>query len=321
MTKRRSHSSSARGRIRSRSLLGALAGTLALGALGGCAGAASGDIEGSTSGPPYEEPTTVLTVSLDGIAERRSGAALIDTAHCDEGYAAASAVGRNRLKLQVSCGQMSYNYDLPQDGTPIVVPMNMGDGSYELSVLENASGAIYAEVISQSAAVSLESEFAPYLRPNVFCRYTADSQCVTKARELAEHAVNQGDVVRAIYRWMMDAISYDDEKAQELSGTSGYVPDPDATLQSGSGICFDYASLAAAMFRSLGIPCQIVTGNVAPEDVYHAWNLIYIDGEWASALITVGPDQWTRIDLTFAASEGDDYLRRDDASYTERYRY
>ena len=321
MTERRSHSGSAKGRVGPPFLLGALASVLALGALGGCAGGASGDIEGATSGPPYEVPTTVLTASLDGVADRRSGAALIDTAHCDEGYAVVSAVGRDRLKLQVICGQMSYNYDLPQDGAPIVVPMNMGDGSYEIIVLENASGTIYAEVTSRSAEVRLESEFAPYLRPNVFCRYTADSQCVAKARELAEHATNQGDVVRAIYRWMMDAISYDDEKARRLSGTSGYVPDPDATLQSGYGICFDYASLAAAMFRSLGIPCQIVTGNVAPEDVYHAWNLIYIDGEWVSALITVGPDEWTRIDLTFAASEGDDYLRRDEACYRERYRY
>lgn len=300
----------------------ALACALAsLGTAGCVPSVESEDVEGVTSGPPYREPTSVLTAPFGDLSVDRDAPAAIDAAHCSDGYAVFAAMSASRLKARVRCGQMSYHYDLPRDGTPIVVPMNMGDGLYELSVMENTVGTSYAEVFSETVEVVLESEFAPYLRPNLFCDYAPESACAVKARELAVGAENQGDAVRAVYLWMMDAISYDERKAERLSGTSGYVPDPDATLESGSGICFDYASLAAAMFRSLGIPCQIVTGNVAPEDVYHAWNLIYIDGEWVSALITVSPDDWTRIDLTFAASEGDEYERRDDAHYTERYRY
>ena len=77
------------------------------------------------------------------------------------------------------------------------------------------------------------------------------------------------------------------------------------TLASGTGICFDYASLGAAMLRSLGIPCQVITGYVSPDDVYHAWNMVYIDGEWISVEISIKPNSWTRVDLTFAASGAD----------------
>ena len=128
-------------------------------------------------------------------------------------------------------------------------------------------------------------------------------------------------MVRAVYDWLTRNIAYDTGKAAQLADTTGYVPDPDATLSAGSGICFDYASLAAAMFRSLGIPCQIVTGYVSPDNIYHAWNMIYIDGTWVSAQITVNANQWTRIDTTFAAGgAGADYIG-DGSTYTDRYVY
>ena len=44
----------------------------------------------------------------------------------------------SRLKLQVTRGEQSYNYDMPGDGTPVFVPMNMGDGTY--TVRPNGKG-------------------------------------------------------------------------------------------------------------------------------------------------------------------------------------
>lgn len=279
------------------------------------------DIVGTTDGPAYTEPSSIATSVYSGSRAQAPGEAYIDTSHRAEGYVGASAVSESRLKLQVSCDQMSYNYDMPPDGTPVIAPVNMADGSYNIRVLEGVGASQYVEIASVTQDIVLENEFQPFLRPNIFCNYNEQSACVQKARELAADADNEGDAVRAIYRWMIDTIEYDYEKASDISGTSGYVPEPDATLMSQSGICFDYASLAAAMFRSLGMPCQIVTGNVAPEDVYHAWNMIYIDGAWHSVLITVDPDDWTRIDLTFAASDGGRVDTTAELVYTERYRY
>lgn len=290
-------------------------------ALAGCSspGGASADA-GETSGPAYTAPASIAGASYDAATAQTFGSSHIDLSHLAEGYAAAAATNASRLKLQVTAGDMSYNYDLPGDGTPIVVPVNMGDGHYTFRVMQNTSGNNYVEIARAEQDVALTSEFEPFLRPNLFCDYSDDSACVTRARELAAGAENEGDVMRAVYRWVVDNISYDYDKAAELGTVTGYIPDPDATLSSGTGICFDYASLSAAMLRSLGIPCKIITGYVSPDDIYHAWNMVYIDGSWTSVEFSIDPDTWTRVDLTFAAAGAGDTVG-DGSSYTDRYTY
>lgn len=311
-----------------------LIASMAAGALSGCSssdgaggtspsGVQSGaSDEGTTSGPAYAEPSTVALSAFNAQAATAVGPGFIDASNVSLGYVGASVTSNSRCKFQVISGDMSYNYDIPSDGTPIIAPINMGSGSYTFRLMQNTSGSNYAELGSLPVSVQLESEFAPFLRPNIFCEYNETSACVTKAFELAANAQNQGDVVRDIYEWVVRSIDYDTNKASQLASTTGYIPNPDETLSSGYGICFDYASLAAAMFRSLGIPCQIVTGYVQPDDLYHAWNMIYIDGSWVSAMITVDADDWTRIDLTFAASNGTNvsYIGSG-TSYTDRYIY
>ena len=299
---------------------------LALGcclALPSCADspAASADAfdPGQTEGPAWSMPASMLGTPFSADAAS-AGAPVIDTSHAAEGYLAASAVSDSRLKLQVSCGEMSYNYDLPSDGTPVVAPLNMGSGTYRLRVMQNTSGNNYVELAGVTVDVALASEFEPFLRPNLFCSYDEASACVAKARELAGDAANEGDVMRDVCLWVAQNVSYDYDKAEELSGTSGYVPNPDETLASGTGICFDYASLSAAMLRSLGIPCKVVTGYVSPDGIYHAWNLVYIDGSWTSVEFSVRAGEWSRVDLTFAAAGAGDTVG-DGTSYTDRYVY
>lgn len=300
----------------------AVALTCAL-SLAACSGGSSGNVggfdPGTTSGPAWAMPAAALLspFSADAVS---AAAPVVDLSHASEGYVAASATSDARLKLQVVCGEMSYNYDLPSDGSPIVVPLNMGDGAYRVRVMQNTSGNNYVEVYAVDADVTLESEFAPYLRPNLFCDYDDSSAAVSKARELAAGAENEGDVMRDVCIWVASNITYDYDKAAELSGTSGYVPSPDETLALGTGICFDYASLSAAMLRSLGIPCKVVTGYVSPDGVYHAWNLVYINGSWTSVEFSVRAGEWSRVDLTFAAAGAGDTVG-DGTSYTDRYVY
>lgn len=280
-----------------------------------------GSSDGDTSGPDWEAPAEIATASFNADAATTSNGASIDTSSVAQGYVAVSATNANRLKFQVMCGQATYTYDLPGDGTPIVCPINMGDGSYTFRVMQNTSGSSYIEIARSSANVTLNSEFEPYLRPNVYANYTADSECVSRARELAQDCTNEGDVVRAVYSWIVDNISYDNAKAAQLTEVTGYVPDPDETLSAGSGICLDYASLGASMLRSLGIPTKIVTGYVSPDGIYHAWNLIYIDGSWQGAHIQIDSNTWTLVDMTFAAAGNNTATVGDGSSYTERYTY
>lgn len=290
----------------------------ACGADGGSQGGATD--AGSTDGPAYQVPASIQPAAYDANAASVTAAGGIDTSHVSEGYVAASATNSARLKFQVVCGDASYNYDLPGDGTPIVCPLNMGDGSYTFRIMQNTSGNNYVEIASALAKVQMDDEFEPYLRPNQFCSFTDSSQCVQQARQLAADAANEGDVVRAVYQWVVGNITYDYDKAAELATATGYIPDPDATLAARSGICFDYASLSAAMLRSLRIPCQVITGYVSPDQLYHAWNMVYINGTWVSVEFSINPDEWTRMDLTFAAA-GSNSTTGDGTGYTDRYVY
>lgn len=263
----------------------------------------------ATSGPQYS--SSVITLSpIQG-----SG---IDTSSLNQGYVGASAYSSSRLRFQVVCEAKSYNYNLPNDGTPTAFPLNMGNGTYTFNILQNTSGDRYFITQSVTRTISLASDTLPFIRPNIFCNYNESSLAVQKAKELMTGVKNEGDVVRNVYTWIDDNISYDKEKA--MSVESGYIPNPDETLSKGKGICFDYASLAAAMLRSQGIPCKVMTGYITPEGIYHAWNMVYIDGSWKTVAISVSPDSWSRIDITLSDNIGSEKLGNN-VTYIDRYTY
>ena len=244
----------------------------------------------------------------------------IDTSGVAGGWVGARGKSSTRLKFQVACGEMTYNYDLPSDGTPVCFPINMGDGDYAFRVMENIEGSSYAEIDSAYVSVKLDSELSPFLVPNIFCNYTEKSSCVKKAKDLLSKADNQGEAVREICTYVADNVEYDYDKAAELAKGSGYIPDADATLKEKKGICFDYACLSAAMLRSAGLPAQVVTGYVSPDNLYHAWTMVYVDGTWQTAQFSVTPNKWSRCDVTFA-SAGSGSTIGDGTKYTDRFVY
>lgn len=281
-------------------------------ACGGGGGAGAAVDKGEASGAAFSQPSDIL------VAEK--GGAGIDTSHADEGYVSASATSSERLKFQVTSGDMTYNYDLPNDGTPMVYPMNMGDGYYSFRIMQNTSGNNYVEIDFADASVWLSSDLDPFLVPNMFCDYDAGSACVKKALEITSGSENQGEAVRDICTFVAGNVSYDNAKAEELSKATGYVPSPDETLNSHRGICFDYASLSAAMLRSMGIPTKLMTGYVGKDEIYHAWIMVYIDGTWQAACFSVSPNTWSRCDVTFASTGATQYTG-DASAYTDKYTY
>ena len=291
----------------------------ACGGSGGGSTAASGggasNVAEAAEGANFSPPASAAIPDTSGVS-----GTTIDTSRTSEGYVCASASSSSRLKFQVSNNGETYNYDMPNNGTPTVFPMNMGSGAYTFRIMQNTQGSNYVELEAATADVALADEFAPYLLPNVFCDYTASSPCVAKAREITKDAANVGEAVSAVCHWVADNITYDTAKAEKLSNGTGYIPKPDDTLSSKTGICFDYASLSAAMLRSLGIPTKIVTGYVGADNVYHAWIMVYIDGSWQSAGFSVNRNTWSRCDVTFASSGSTKYTG-DGSAYTDKYTY
>ncbi len=290
-------------------------------ACGGGGGGGGGATSESTSGADFQAPSSVDSASFDESSAVSQNDGSIDTSSVNDGVVMAHGKSASRLKLLVTNGDMSYNYDMPGDGTPITAPINMDNGAYTFAIMRNTGGSNYVEIASTTADVKLTSESAPFTRPNMYCNYTDSSACVAKARELTSGAQNVGDAVKAVCTYIVDNVDYDADKAGKLKEVTGYVPNPDETFSTNKGICFDYASLGAAMLRSIGIPTKIVTGYVSPNDLYHAWIMVYIDGSWTSAQFSVNPQSWSRVDLTFAADSGNDSYVGDGVSYTDRYVY
>ena len=85
------------------------------------------------------------------------------------------------------------------------------------------------------------------------------------------------EALTAIYEYVTANLTYDNEKAATVSGN--YLPDIDETLSTKKGICFDYASLTAAMLRSIGIPAKLAIGYSATftSSPSAGWN-----GPWSS---------------------------------------
>lgn len=203
-----------------------------------------------------------------------------DLADSDGVFSASARSGR-KLKLQVVCRGQAYNYDMPGDGTPVRVPANMGDGEYAVRVMEQVEGNTYATLESARRAVRLASEYRPFLVPNVYCDFDAGSECVCKAWDLVSKlGLDHEDWAKEVCSWVARSVSYDHEKASALSATKNYVPDPDRTFAERSGVCFDYASLACAMLRGVGIPTKLVTGYLTPDNLYHSWVVAHAGDAW-----------------------------------------
>ena len=305
---------------------------LALVLLCGCSGAPEPDevLPAATPEPTAEpaepeepaEPRYVEYVGAEFHEDLAEGddAVKVDFSAANEGYVGVSGISETRLKVQVIKGEDTYTYDLAIDGTPSIFPLQCGDGTYTLRVMENVVDSKYVELYNTTCDVTLDDEFQPYIRPSDYVNYNEDSECVEKAAEIAGGSNGELDVVSAVYDYICSHVVYDTLKAQTVE--SGYLPEPDDTLDEGQGICFDYASLAAAMLRSQGIPVKVIFGYVSPDNVYHAWNMFYTEETgWVSVSFEVSADTWNRLDLTFSANGSDSEFIGDGSNYADVYHY
>lgn len=290
--------------------------------LGGCSGSSSTSRKES-SGPPRDSTPKVLTPSADGVTVYQNDFASIDASNTSQGYVMVKYNGTNeKVKLQITCPDQScYTYLISDRGAYDTFPLTAGNGSYALQVLENVAGDTYTVSLAQSINVSIEDEFLPFLYPNQYVNFHADSQAVSKGSDLAKDTCSDLDVVQNIYNYVIKNISYDTEKAQNVS--YGYVPDVDDTLSSKKGICFDYAALMTSMLRSQNIPTKLEVGYSG--DAYHAWISTYIDDKgWVDDIIQFDGDTWQIMDPTLAATNDSAAVKKyvgDGSHYVVKYTY
>ena len=245
---------------------------------------------------------SVLEPTHPGTAGQRNSSASIDYSNTRDGYVMCCwhVGGSSKIKVLVKGPSgTTYTYDLKNTGTWETFPLSDGNGSYTVGIYQNVSGTQYATVLTASFAVTLTDQFAPFIRPNQYVNYTANSAAVTKAAELVKDKTTNLEKVAAVYQFVVNTLTYDTVKAQTVQ--SGYLPNIDATLSEKKGICFDYASLMAAMLRSQGVPVKLVVGYTG--SAYHAWLNVWSETEgWVSGYVYFDGTTWKIMDPTFASS-------------------
>ena len=211
--------------------------------------------------------------------QKSKNGAVVDVGHADDGYIQVKyRSSKKRIKVRVSCGDETYTYDLNQNGEFEVYPLQMGSGTYKVTVFEQVKGSQYQSVTSLSFKANIADEFSPYLYPNQYAWYGAESEAVAQANALCEGLTTDAQRFDAIHSFVTSRFMYDYILAMTVRSNTTYLPDVDKTLADRKGICFDFAALMCCMLRSQGIPTQMVIGYA--DSCYHAWNRVYVDGQW-----------------------------------------
>lgn len=266
--------------------------------------------------------TSVLTPVASGRQTLGGDPFLMDISNLDQGYVMAllQEPGK-KIAVQITGPDgAGYKYFLEEAGVYTAFPLTAGDGDYLILAFENVGGDQYASLFSESVTVKLDNEFLPFLYPNQYVDFTEDKEAVSLAAKLSADAATDLEALTNIYEYIVTTLTYDNEKAAAVP--SSYLPDVDDTLSTRTGICFDYASLMAAMLRSLGIPTKLDIGYSA--SIRHAWVDVYIESiGWVEHAVEFNGAEWKLMDPTFASTGKDDpeiasYIG-DGENYTVQY--
>jgi len=215
-----------------------------------------------------------------------------------------NAVSKSNKKIKVTItkndeNSVIYTYDLKNDSTAETYPLQMGDGEYTVKVWFHISEVKYSLGMAGKYHVRLSDKNAPFLHPHQYVNYSMSSKTAQIAKELTKDCRTSLEKAEEIYKFIIHNIEYDAHKASTVQ--SGYIPCVDEIIESGKGICFDYAALFTAMLRSVDIPAKLVIGYVGPSNIYHAWNEFYLEdggGEFKINGMKFSGGKYERVDPT-----------------------
>lgn len=280
-----------------------------------------------TSVPAAEKPPAVIMareVSSPGELVEKTETAAIDYSNASLGYISALYSGKSaRAKLRIVCDGVTCDHDLSVTGETEYFPLMQGSGDYRIQIYEQLDGKLYSAALDLSVTLSVEDDVGMYLYPNRYSMFTEESKCVKTSAELCAGLDGEIEKIAAIFKYITDNVTYDYDLAATVQ--SGYIPNPDSVFEKNTGICFDYASLFAAMARSQGIPARLVIGYAEPE-IYHAWNEVYTEETgWITPELLLSQKGYNLVDATFYAGAKDkntiaEYIS-DEGNYSSLYRY
>ncbi|MNZ90312.1 Transglutaminase-like superfamily protein [compost metagenome] len=230
----------------------------------------------------------LLVTSTHVVPAQASGQAdWLDTSSVNRGVIsiAYNVQANVKTKLMIVKGNDKYTYNLPAERKGESLPLQLGNGDYTVTLLEHTTGNKYKVVKEQRIQLSMKDPNQVYLNSIQNISWTSTSNAVIKAKELTKNKKTTEEKVKAVYDYIISNVKYDTQLAADLP--LDYLPNIDRTFKTNKDVCYGYASLFAAMLRSLDIPTKLVMGDTSLVDVYHAWNEVYLDGEWVTIDTTV----------------------------------
>lgn len=276
----------------------------------------------ASEGKKREGALQILAPQAAGSVVYGNDTVSIDASNTSEGYVMVQYNGSaQKAKLQITIPDGTvYTYTIT-DNTFQTFPLTGGNGAYHMDVLEHVQDNLYALVFSQDAEITLADEFKPFLYPNQYVWFTEDSKAVKLGRKLSDKSADDLDYVQHVYDYVTDNIAYDEAKAENTP--TDYVPNLNTTLDTETGICFDYASLMAAMLRSQSIPTKLEVGYSG--EAYHAWVSVYLKEKgWIDKIIEFDGKSWSLMDPTLAANNSRKSVGKyvgDGSNYVVKYSY
>ena len=297
-------------------------GSNADGSGGSGSGADGSGSDADSSGQKRTDSYASLVPTASGETCYGDDSVSIDASNISDGYVMVRYTGHSeKAKAQITIPDGTvYTYTI-KGSDYNTFPLTGGNGDYTLKVYEWVVDNSYALAFSQALSVSLNDEFKPFLYPNQYVWFTGDSQVVALGRELSDQSADDLDYVQNSYYYVIRNISYDNDKAENTP--TDYVPDIDTILEEKKGICFDYASLMAALLRSQSIPTKLEVGYSG--EAYHAWISVYLtESGWVDNIIEFDGKDWVLMDPTLAANNSSKAVAKyigDGSKYTVKYSY
>jgi transglutaminase-like putative cysteine protease len=187
-----------------------------------------------------------------------------------------------------------------------VVGAEGGDVRWETDRFGNRVCRVTAARVPSTVSFAVEFEVArgaapsaPALigSPSAYLGATALTAPDDRLRDVARRLMGPTDPVRSVGEWAAGALRYE-------VGVTGVQTPAAMALALGRGVCQDYAHLAIAVLRIVGIPARYVSGHLLGEGAPHAWFEAVVDG----AVVAYDPTHRRPPDLDYiTVAVGRDY--------------
>jgi len=169
-----------------------------------------------------------------------------------------------KMKVVIRKNSISYNYNINNKMIEEIFPLQLGNGTYTITLYKNVNGNKYSAEGQVSIKLKIENSNLPFLYPNQYVNYNN--------LKISEDIIN----IDTIKDYIVNNFKYDYVRAIKVK--TNELPDITTTLEKKMGICQDLAAVFVAFCREKKIPAKLVIGTADTKS--HAWCEYYENNNW-----------------------------------------